>query len=318
MNLPELQVSPDLVLLQCSLPLPPQTLQLQHGRLQLPLLGPLVGHQLLLLSLGLRQRPLLLQVDLLQLHPLGWLLLQQPAREHSRETSRRRLTNREHVHIIVLTVLLCVCVCVLDLACSFRRASSSCLACLSSSKASSSRRYMSSSSRTRCRYCSSSLDFWATSLSICWCTWATHTHTHTWLISCPTHSCTCRELSKHLLIIRHSSHSVLTLHPLTCCFITQRLLSVVILSWWWLTVSASDTWRWLSIMGAMVTPILSLFPQTGQNHRRMMMMTTSSQDKKLHSDPLTLMQFVTKSLQSCGSCRGYHFLSLQVQPVSVL
>lgn len=54
-----------------------------------------------------------------------------------------------------------------DLACSLRTVSSSCLALLSSSRASSSRLYMSSSSRTRCRYCSSSVDFWATCSSIC-------------------------------------------------------------------------------------------------------------------------------------------------------
>lgn len=88
-------------------------------------------------------------------------------------------TNRELTSPDLLPVCIhmpcstCVCVwaCFRDLACSFRMASSSCLACLSSSKASSSRWYMSSSSLTRCRYCSSSLDFWATCSSICWRTW---------------------------------------------------------------------------------------------------------------------------------------------------
>lgn len=78
-----LHVWPDLILHQCSLPLLLQSLQLQHGCLKFSLLGQLPGNQLLLLSLSLRQLPLLLQVDLLQLCPLCCLLLQQPAKEHT-------------------------------------------------------------------------------------------------------------------------------------------------------------------------------------------------------------------------------------------
>ncbi len=74
---------PDLVLLQCSVPLLLQSVQLQHGCLQGSLLGQLLGHQLLLLGLSLRQRPLLLQVDLLQLRSLCSLLLQQPVMENT-------------------------------------------------------------------------------------------------------------------------------------------------------------------------------------------------------------------------------------------
>lgn len=76
-------VCPDLVLLQRSVPLLLQSIQLQPGCLQFPLLGQLLGHQLLLLSLGLRQRPLLLQVDLFQLCPLCCLLVQQPVMENT-------------------------------------------------------------------------------------------------------------------------------------------------------------------------------------------------------------------------------------------
>lgn len=73
-----LHVWPDLVLLQRSLPLLLQIVQLQHGCLQVSLLGLLYGHQLLLLRLRLSQRPLLLQVELLKLQPLGRLFLQKP------------------------------------------------------------------------------------------------------------------------------------------------------------------------------------------------------------------------------------------------
>lgn len=74
--------SADLILLQRPLPFLLQPVQLLHGRLQLSLLGLLHGHQLLLLGLGLRQRPLLLSVEMLQLRPLSRLLLQQPGMEN--------------------------------------------------------------------------------------------------------------------------------------------------------------------------------------------------------------------------------------------
>lgn len=85
-------VWPDLVLLQRSLTLPLQSIQLLHGCLKVSLLGQTLGHQFLLLGLGLGQRPLLLQVDMLQLCPLGCLLLQQPVMENTEMMLKMSLT----------------------------------------------------------------------------------------------------------------------------------------------------------------------------------------------------------------------------------
>lgn len=104
-----LHVCPDLILLQRSLPLPLQPLQLQHGCLQVSLLGQLLGHQLLLLSLGLRQHPLLLQVDLLQLCPLGCLLLQQAAMGDTAMMSEQTHTNKNVQKTYTKTVMTIHC-----------------------------------------------------------------------------------------------------------------------------------------------------------------------------------------------------------------